>query len=364
MAAVADDGAIVRVGATAGIPSRFLRAFRQTPLTAALPWCEALRSGAPLLAGSSAGAAARARPLAQALGRPVEAFAALPLHLDDRSLGVLVLLFGRRRDFGRPDAHLLGALAHCACAVERKALLTDVGRLSVDREQLAEVLDLADDAVVAMQSDLTVSYLNSAARALFGTLLHIGGRVPENWHGVALRGILGEVAAGESDARDRLLVYAHGARREVTARRGCAAAPLVLHVRETAPDEPRDAIPGAAVQLRSAQDGGDAALARDDGQLRVGVIAIDLPGSQVTVEDRAVSLTLSEFRLLALLAKFAGRVVSRKDIVRHLWQSGHLGNGRMCDGHVANLRRKIEREPAHPERLVTVRGKGYKLVPG
>jgi DNA-binding response OmpR family regulator len=50
--------------------------------------------------------------------------------------------------------------------------------------------------------------------------------------------------------------------------------------------------------------------------------------------------------------------------MEHLWNSSFVGDEHACDVHVSNLRRKIERDPAHPERLVTVRGFGYKLIDG
>jgi len=49
--------------------------------------------------------------------------------------------------------------------------------------------------------------------------------------------------------------------------------------------------------------------------------------------------------------------------MQHLWNSTFVGSERACDIHVSNLRRKIERDPARPERLLTVRSAGYKLVP-
>ena len=48
--------------------------------------------------------------------------------------------------------------------------------------------------------------------------------------------------------------------------------------------------------------------------------------------------------------------------MEQLWQTPFVGDARACDVHVSNLRRKIERDPAHPERIVTVRQIGYKLV--
>ena len=74
-------------------------------------------------------------------------------------------------------------------------------------------------------------------------------------------------------------------------------------------------------------------------------------------------LTLSEFKVLALLSEAPERVYTRKQVMQHLWESDYVGDEHACDVHVSNLRRKIERDPARPERVVTVRGVGYKLVP-
>jgi two-component system response regulator RegX3 len=48
--------------------------------------------------------------------------------------------------------------------------------------------------------------------------------------------------------------------------------------------------------------------------------------------------------------------------MQHLWDSEYVGDQRACDIHVSNLRQKVERDAAHPERIVTVRGVGYKLA--
>jgi DNA-binding response OmpR family regulator len=91
-------------------------------------------------------------------------------------------------------------------------------------------------------------------------------------------------------------------------------------------------------------------------------IRIDLNQHRVTVEGAEVDLTPSEFRVLLLLADSPGQVFSRGQIMEHLWQSPYVGDARACDAHIANLRRKIERSSARPERIVTVRGMGYKLA--
>jgi DNA-binding response OmpR family regulator len=97
--------------------------------------------------------------------------------------------------------------------------------------------------------------------------------------------------------------------------------------------------------------------------LQVGDIRIDFARHRVTIAGEPVHLTRSELRLLTMLAGEPERVFTRREIMEHLWQSPYVGDERACDIHVSNLRRKIEEDPRSPERLVTVRGVGYTLVP-
>jgi two-component system response regulator RegX3 len=94
----------------------------------------------------------------------------------------------------------------------------------------------------------------------------------------------------------------------------------------------------------------------------LGGLHLDLVRHEVTVEGEPVRLTLSEFKVLSLLAEEPERIVSRRQIMQHLWASEHVGDEHACEVHVSNLRRKIERDPTRPQRLVTVRGLGYKLL--
>jgi DNA-binding response OmpR family regulator len=96
---------------------------------------------------------------------------------------------------------------------------------------------------------------------------------------------------------------------------------------------------------------------------RVGGIEIDFVGHEVRVDGRPAELTPSEFRLLALLSSEPGRAFERRELVRELWRSEFVGDERSCDAHIVNLRRKVERDAASPERIVTVRGVGYRLLP-
>jgi two-component system response regulator RegX3 len=96
---------------------------------------------------------------------------------------------------------------------------------------------------------------------------------------------------------------------------------------------------------------------------RVGSLELDVNRHEVRLDGRTIRLTPSEFRLLALLAQEPERVYTRREIMQHLWDSTYVGDQRACDIHVSNLRRKIEEMPGRPQRLVTVRGVGYKLLP-
>ena len=95
---------------------------------------------------------------------------------------------------------------------------------------------------------------------------------------------------------------------------------------------------------------------------KLGGLSLDVVAHEIHVDGEAVALSPSEYKLLALLAHEPGRVFSRREIMQHLWQSTYVGDERACDAHVSTLRRKIERDPSYPERLLTVPGFGYKLV--
>jgi two-component system, OmpR family, response regulator RegX3 len=95
----------------------------------------------------------------------------------------------------------------------------------------------------------------------------------------------------------------------------------------------------------------------------LGGLHLDLVRHEVTVDGDPVRLTLSEFKVLSLLAEQPERIISRRELMQHLWSSEHVGDEHACEVHISNLRRKIERDPSTPERLVTVRGMGYKLLP-
>ena len=98
------------------------------------------------------------------------------------------------------------------------------------------------------------------------------------------------------------------------------------------------------------------------GKLQIGTLELDPMRHEARVDGEPKRLTPSEFKLLLLLAEQPERVFSRREIMQHLWDSEYVGDQRACDIHISNLRQKVERDPASPERIVTVRGVGYKLA--
>ena len=77
--------------------------------------------------------------------------------------------------------------------------------------------------------------------------------------------------------------------------------------------------------------------------------------------EEQLPLTLTEFRLLCELASTPGRVFSRQVLLERVWEHGFFGDERIVDVHIRRLRTKVERDPAAPRIVVTVRGLGYRL---
>jgi len=93
-----------------------------------------------------------------------------------------------------------------------------------------------------------------------------------------------------------------------------------------------------------------------------GEITIDLERRSVTVSDRAVELTPTEFDLLVVLARHPGRVFSRLELLDRVQGYAFEGYERTVDAHVKNLRQKIEPDPKQPRYVLTVYRVGYKFA--
>jgi len=95
--------------------------------------------------------------------------------------------------------------------------------------------------------------------------------------------------------------------------------------------------------------------------LRLGDIALDRTSREVRVSEQKVSLTPTEFDLLALMMNNPGRVYSRLDLLERLQDTSFEGVARTIDVHIRNLRTKIEADPGHPRYIETVFGVGYRF---
>jgi DNA-binding response OmpR family regulator len=97
-------------------------------------------------------------------------------------------------------------------------------------------------------------------------------------------------------------------------------------------------------------------------QILAGELELDLRGRTVRRGGHDVALKPKEFDLLFFLAKNAGQVFTREQLLEHVWGYEFFGGSRTVDVHMRWLREKLESEPSRPRHLLTVRGVGYKFV--
>ena len=115
------------------------------------------------------------------------------------------------------------------------------------------------------------------------------------------------------------------------------------------------------VALRHAAIAGGTA---DEPMFSTGELRVDLARRQVFVAEREIRLTPIEYKLLALLVKNAGKVLTHRQLLRQVWGPEYGDENHYVRVYVAQLRRKIEADPARPRYLRTEPGVGYRLVTG
>ena len=107
---------------------------------------------------------------------------------------------------------------------------------------------------------------------------------------------------------------------------------------------------------------GDQSLGFDDGHVLVaGPVRMDTERHLVSVNNEAVNFPLKEFELLEFLMRNSGRVLTRLQLIDRVWGSDYVGDTKTLDVHIKRLRAKIEKDPANPVYIQTVRGLGYKM---
>ncbi len=114
--------------------------------------------------------------------------------------------------------------------------------------------------------------------------------------------------------------------------------------------------------LRHARSAGVSAEIARTGRLQVGGLEIDYDKRQVAVDGQPVHLTPNEYKILALLGKNTGRVLTYDAIIRELWGPGTQSDNQILRVNMANIRRKIEQNPAEPRYVFTEAGVGYRMA--
>ena len=97
--------------------------------------------------------------------------------------------------------------------------------------------------------------------------------------------------------------------------------------------------------------------------ITVGDITLDPLAHTVTLAGQPLELTRREFDLLHTLALRPGQVLSTQDLLTEVWGAEYVGEPQVVYVHIRWLREKLEDKPEKPERIITVRGVGYKLIP-
>ncbi|MBA3575124.1 MAG: response regulator transcription factor [Pseudonocardiales bacterium] len=122
------------------------------------------------------------------------------------------------------------------------------------------------------------------------------------------------------------------------------------------PFKPKELVARVRARLRRTEPEPAERLAIDN-------VTIDVPGHRVTREGQPISLTPLEFDLLVALARKPRQVFTREVLLEQVWGYRHAADTRLVNVHVQRLRSKVERDPEHPEVVLTVRGVGYRAGP-
>ena len=115
--------------------------------------------------------------------------------------------------------------------------------------------------------------------------------------------------------------------------------------------------------LRHSQNRAD--INASGGVFRAGKMRIDYDKRRVTVDGADVHLTQTEYNIVALLSRHAGRVLTYDFVMRETWGPGVTGgSNQILRVNMANIRRKLEKNPAEPEYIFTETGVGYRMLDG
>lgn len=131
----------------------------------------------------------------------------------------------------------------------------------------------------------------------------------------------------------------------------------------TKPFNMRELLARVRAVLRRAGGEGEAAESRGR-RLEAGDVVLDTERHEVTVGGRVVEMPLMEYRLLELFMRNPGKALGREYLLNKAWEGDFYGQTKTLDVHIRRLREKIEKDPANPRHIITVRGVGYRFDAG
>jgi len=126
----------------------------------------------------------------------------------------------------------------------------------------------------------------------------------------------------------------------------------------TKPFSPKELLARARAVLRRAKRGSDVG-----DQYAFGDVAIDFAKMELLRVGKLIAMTPQEFKILKYFAQNPERVISRDELLNHVWGYECYPTTRTVDNHILKLRQKLEKEPMQPVHFRTVHGAGYKFVP-
>jgi two-component system response regulator RegX3 len=129
----------------------------------------------------------------------------------------------------------------------------------------------------------------------------------------------------------------------------------------TKPFSTRELIARIRAILRRAPLGSPSTVSEEQ-PIEASGVRVDRSRHEVTVDGRSIDLPPKEFELLGVLVEYAGRVLTRNQLIDEVWGSDYVGDTKTLDVHIRRLRGRIEIDPQQPRRIRTVRGVGYRFA--
>jgi DNA-binding response OmpR family regulator len=132
----------------------------------------------------------------------------------------------------------------------------------------------------------------------------------------------------------------------------------------TKPFSPRELVARIRAMLRRPRSANAPVPAGSPAPRVFGPLSIDVPGRRVQLDSEPITLTRTEFDILAALSSRPGVVWTRRQLIDAVWGEPWVGNDHLVDVHVGHVRHKLGDDPAAPKYVVTVSGVGYRMGAG